>query len=42
MDIKSGTRLRCETCGSEMIVVKAGDAALECCGKPVEPLAKRT
>jgi desulfoferrodoxin-like iron-binding protein len=38
MEQKAGTRLRCETCGSQIIVVKAGDAELACCGKPLAPL----
>jgi hypothetical protein len=33
MDIKAGTRLRCQTCGSEIVVVKAEAPALKCCGQ---------
>jgi hypothetical protein len=33
-----GMRLRCGSCGSEAIITKLGDnAALECCGAPMEP-----
>jgi len=34
-EVKAGARFRCETCGSEIIVVKAGDQAPSCCGKPM-------
>ena len=29
---KVGERLRCETCGTEIIVVKAPGGAVSCCG----------
>jgi desulfoferrodoxin-like iron-binding protein len=32
-----GTRLRCERCGTEIIVVKATDGELTCCDKPMAP-----
>jgi ribosomal protein S27E len=32
---KVGSRLRCERCGTEIIVVKAADAAVTCCGQPM-------
>jgi len=32
---KVGSRLRCERCGTEIIVVKATDAAVTCCGQPM-------
>jgi hypothetical protein len=32
---KAGARFRCETCESEIIVVKAGDQVPSCCGKPM-------
>jgi desulfoferrodoxin-like iron-binding protein len=32
---KVGTRLRCERCGTEIIVVKATDDDLACCGQPM-------
>jgi len=37
-EIKAGTRLRCESCSSEIIVIKPAEAVLECCGKPLAPL----
>jgi hypothetical protein len=33
----NGTRLRCARCGSEIILLKANDPAVECCGEPMEP-----
>ncbi len=30
-----GSRLRCERCGTEIIVVKATEAALTCCDEPM-------
>jgi desulfoferrodoxin-like iron-binding protein len=33
-----GTRHRCETCGTEVIVVKAPDGAVACCGQPMVPV----
>jgi hypothetical protein len=38
VDVKPGTRLRCDTCGAELILVKAASPELSCCGKPLEPL----
>lgn len=35
MDVKTGTRLRCESCGAEFIVVNPGPAELTCCGTPL-------
>ncbi|MFE4499261.1 hypothetical protein ACFRFQ_05325 [Rhodococcus sp. NPDC056743] len=32
----NGNRLRCNVCGSEAIVTKAGGSALSCCAQPVE------
>jgi desulfoferrodoxin-like iron-binding protein len=32
---KVGTRLRCERCGTEIIVVKSTDDELTCCGQPM-------
>ena len=29
--MKSGTRLRCPSCGSEVIVLQASDPQLTCC-----------
>ena len=34
----AGTRLRCSTCGTEVIVVKTADDAVGCCGAPMKPL----
>ncbi|MGH9001434.1 MAG: desulfoferrodoxin FeS4 iron-binding domain-containing protein [Acidimicrobiia bacterium] len=34
-ELKAGVRLRCQACGSECIVTKAGQAELECCGAPL-------
>lgn len=31
--MKMGTKLVCETCKSEFIVTKAGEATLTCCGQ---------
>lgn len=39
METKPGTRVRCEECGSELIVVKAADPELTCCDRPVSPLS---
>ncbi len=30
-----GSRLRCPHCETELIVVKAGEAEIECCGEPM-------
>ncbi len=27
-----GKRFQCETCGTEVICIKAGEGAVECCG----------
>jgi desulfoferrodoxin-like iron-binding protein len=35
---KVGSRLRCARCGTEIIVVKAADGPVTCCG---EPMAER-
>ena len=32
-----GKRYFCEKCGSEMLVTKAGDGGLSCCGQPMQP-----
>lgn len=32
----NGNRLRCNSCGSEAIVTKAGGSALSCCGAALE------
>jgi hypothetical protein len=38
MPIASGTRLRCESCGTEIIILKSSDPMLECCGEAMELL----
>jgi len=38
METKPGTRVCCETCGSELIIVNASGPALACCGQPVSAL----
>jgi hypothetical protein len=42
VSIKSGTRLRCESCGSEVLVVKPSDPELTCCGNPLSPMAGKS
>jgi desulfoferrodoxin-like iron-binding protein len=32
---QSGKRYVCGSCGSEMLVTRAGDGQLECCGQPM-------
>jgi hypothetical protein len=32
-----GARLQCSKCGTEIIVVKATDADVSCCGAPLTP-----
>jgi ribosomal protein S27E len=32
---KVGSRLRCPSCGTEVIVVKAPTAPMSCCGQPL-------
>ena len=31
-----GKRFKCESCGSEALVTKAGDGELQCCGAAME------
>jgi hypothetical protein len=33
-----GTRHRCSVCGTEVIVVKAPDAPVACCGEVLAPV----
>jgi hypothetical protein len=33
--IHVGTRVRCKVCGSEAVVITAGDAQLQCCNQVV-------
>lgn len=35
MELQVGTRVRCESCGSEAIITGPADATIECCGQPV-------
>jgi desulfoferrodoxin-like iron-binding protein len=37
-DLKIGTRVRCETCGSVAVVITANAPKLECCGQPLTEL----
>jgi desulfoferrodoxin-like iron-binding protein len=34
---EAGKRLKCEECGGEVVVTKAGDGAITCCSKPMQP-----
>jgi desulfoferrodoxin-like iron-binding protein len=40
-DLPTGARLRCEQCGSEVIVLKAATAELTCCEAPMVVISKR-
>jgi hypothetical protein len=31
-----GKRFQCETCGSEVLCIKAGEGGVACCGKAME------
>lgn len=35
----TGTRLRCEVCGSEAIVITSHEPDLLCCGQPITAMA---
>jgi hypothetical protein len=35
MPTAAGSRLRCEKCETEIIVVKGTDAEVSCCGQPM-------
>ena len=37
MGNEAGKRLRCESCGAEIVVTKGGEGTVMCCGKPMEP-----
>jgi hypothetical protein len=39
-DVRSGTRLKCQTCGSEAVVTKGATAAPICCGQPLTVTAE--
>ncbi len=34
---EAGKRLKCEQCGSEIVVTKAGDGEVRCCSTPMKP-----
>lgn len=36
MTTGNGSRLKCQSCGSEAVVVKSQEPQLSCCGQPVE------
>jgi hypothetical protein len=42
MATTAGTRLRCEACGSEAIVITAHDPELTCCDRPLSPMGAPT
>jgi len=31
-----GKRYRCEICGTEVLITKAGEGQVECCGQPMQ------
>jgi hypothetical protein len=31
-----GKRFQCETCGTEVLCIKPGEGAVECCGAPMK------
>jgi hypothetical protein len=37
----AGTRLRCPSCGTEIVVVKSATGPLACCGRPLANLTER-
>jgi len=34
----TGEKYRCNVCGNEVVVTKAGGGELVCCGKPMEEI----
>jgi desulfoferrodoxin-like iron-binding protein len=34
---KTGSRLKCAQCGGEVIVTRAGDGEVRCCGQKMDP-----
>ncbi|MDD3344996.1 MAG: desulfoferrodoxin FeS4 iron-binding domain-containing protein [Candidatus Omnitrophica bacterium] len=38
---KSGEKYRCNICGNEVLVVKAGGGELVCCGKAMEKIEEQ-
>jgi hypothetical protein len=37
MEMKAGTRVKCATCGAELIALRPLDPELSCCGQPLLP-----
>jgi desulfoferrodoxin-like iron-binding protein len=42
MVLQVGKRYRCETCGAEVLVTKAGDGGLSCCEQVMELVQPKT
>jgi hypothetical protein len=42
MTASAGTRLRCEQCGAEAIVITAHEPELTCCGRPLTVMTPPT
>jgi hypothetical protein len=38
----AGTRMRCEVCGSEAILITAHEPVLTCCGRPLTVMTAPT
>ena len=36
-----GKRFKCSVCGTEVLCTKAGEGAINCCGKPMDPQEPR-
>ena len=36
-----GKRFQCEICGTEVLCIKAGDGAVECCSQPMTMMQPR-
>jgi hypothetical protein len=41
-ELNTGTRLRCDECKSEVIVLTGADAELTCCGSPLTVMSAGT
>jgi desulfoferrodoxin-like iron-binding protein len=37
MSNEAGKRLRCESCGAEVVVTKGGEGDVTCCSQPMVP-----
>ncbi|MDD5568117.1 MAG: desulfoferrodoxin FeS4 iron-binding domain-containing protein [Candidatus Omnitrophica bacterium] len=37
---KTGEKYRCNVCGNEVVVTKAGGGELVCCNKPMEKIGE--